>query len=55
MPTATPGSGTIQYERLGPADGRPSVFIHGSAMGGSLCSALTERLSAVGFSCVAPT
>ena len=55
MPTATPGSGTIQYERSGPADGRPSVFIHGYAMGGSLCSALTERLSAAGFSCVAPT
>jgi pimeloyl-ACP methyl ester carboxylesterase len=55
MPAVALSSGTIHYEKSGPADGLPVVFIHGYAMGGSLWRALTERLSARGFSCLAPT
>jgi pimeloyl-ACP methyl ester carboxylesterase len=55
MTAVTLNSGTIHYEKSGPADGRPVVFVHGYAMGGSLWRALTERLSARGFSCLAPT
>jgi pimeloyl-ACP methyl ester carboxylesterase len=46
---------TIHYERTGPANGRPVVFVHGYAMGASLWRPLSERLAARGFSCVAPT
>jgi pimeloyl-ACP methyl ester carboxylesterase len=55
MPTVTLNAGTIHYEKSGPTDGRPVVFVHGYAMGGSLWRALTERLAARGFSCIAPT
>ena len=55
MPSVTLKAGTIQYEKSGPADGRPVVFIHGYAMGGSLWRPLGERLSARGLSCLAPT
>jgi pimeloyl-ACP methyl ester carboxylesterase len=55
MPTVTLNAGTIHYEKSGPANGRPVVFVHGYAMGGSLWRALTERLGGRGFSCIAPT
>jgi pimeloyl-ACP methyl ester carboxylesterase len=48
-------AGTIHYEKSGPADGRPVVFIHGYAMGNSLWGPVSERLAARGFSCIAPT
>ena len=51
MPTVTLNAGTIHYEKSGPADGRPVVFVHGYAMGGSLWRPLTERLAGRGFSC----
>jgi pimeloyl-ACP methyl ester carboxylesterase len=46
---------TIHYEEQGPADGRPVVFVHGYAMGGSLGRGLGERLAAAGLRCIAPT
>ena len=55
MPAVTLNAGTIHYETAGPPDGRPVVFIHGYSMGSSLWRALSERLAARGFSCVAPT
>jgi pimeloyl-ACP methyl ester carboxylesterase len=48
-------STTIHYEEQGPADGRPVVFVHGYAMGGSLWRALGERLAPAGLRCIAPT
>jgi pimeloyl-ACP methyl ester carboxylesterase len=48
-------AGKIHYDRSGPADGRTIVFVHGYAMGRSLWRPLTERLSARGFDCLAPT
>jgi pimeloyl-ACP methyl ester carboxylesterase len=55
MPTVALPMGNIHYEKVGPDDGRPVVFIHGYAMGASLWRPVTERLAADGFSCVAPT
>jgi pimeloyl-ACP methyl ester carboxylesterase len=55
MPTVTLNAGTIHYEKSGPTDGRPVVFVHGYGMGGSLWRGLTERLAGRGFSCIAPT
>jgi pimeloyl-ACP methyl ester carboxylesterase len=55
MPTVTLSAGNINYEKSGPTDGRPVVFVHGYAMGGSLWRGLTERLASRGFSCIAPT
>lgn len=55
MPAVTLRAGTIHYRQTGPAQGRPVMFIHGYAMGGSLWSGLSERLSHRGFNCVAPT
>jgi pimeloyl-ACP methyl ester carboxylesterase len=55
MPVVALNTGTIHYEKSGPPDGRPVVFIHGYAMGCSLWRPLTERLAARGFLCVAPT
>jgi len=51
----TLNAGTIHYEKSGPADGRPVVFVHGFAMGSSLWRPLTERLAARGLQCIAPT
>jgi pimeloyl-ACP methyl ester carboxylesterase len=48
-------AGRIHYDLLGPADGRPVVFIHGYAMGRSLWRPVAERLAARGFYCLAPT
>jgi pimeloyl-ACP methyl ester carboxylesterase len=55
MPAVTLNSGTLHYEKSGPEDGRPLLFVHGYAMGGSLWRGLSERLSAEGFACIAPT
>ena len=55
MPAVTLNAGTIHYEKAGPPDGRPIVFIHGYSMGASLWRPLSERLAARGFSCLAPT
>jgi pimeloyl-ACP methyl ester carboxylesterase len=55
VPTALLTLGSVHYEKTGPDSGRPVVFIHGYAMGGSLWRPLTDRLAAGGFSCVAPT
>lgn len=55
MPDVTLNAGTIHYEKAGPADGRPVVFIHGYAMGASLWRPLSDRLAARGFCCLAPT
>ncbi len=55
MPAVTLDAGTIHYEKEGPVDGRPVVFIHGYSMGSSLWRGLSERLAARGFSCLAPT
>jgi pimeloyl-ACP methyl ester carboxylesterase len=55
MSTIKLDSATIHYEQQGPADGRPVVFVHGYAMGGSLWRGLSERLAAAGLRCIAPT
>jgi pimeloyl-ACP methyl ester carboxylesterase len=55
MPSVTLSSGAIHYERSGPTDGRAVVLVHGYAMGSSLWQPLSERLSAHGLSCLAPT
>ena len=55
MPSITVNAGTIHYEKTGPADGRPVVFVHGYSMASSLWRPLSERLAARGFSCLAPT
>jgi len=55
MPAVTLDAGTIHYEAVGPAHGRPVVFIHGYAMGSSLWRPLSERLAARGLWCLAPT
>src|ERR1700722_6020099 len=54
MPSVTLNSGTIHYEKSGPSDGQPLVFVHGYMMGASLWGALSERLSKRGFLCLAP-
>jgi pimeloyl-ACP methyl ester carboxylesterase len=55
MPSVTLNSGIIHYERTGPSDGRPLVFVHGYLMGASVWRPLVERLSMRGFLCIAPT
>jgi pimeloyl-ACP methyl ester carboxylesterase len=55
MPTVTLRNGTIDYEKVGPEDGRPVVFVHGYAMGRSLWGPLGQRLASRGFLCIAPT
>jgi pimeloyl-ACP methyl ester carboxylesterase len=55
MPTIPLTMGNVHYEKDGPDNGRPVVFIHGYAMGASLWRPVTERLAIDGFSTVAPT
>jgi pimeloyl-ACP methyl ester carboxylesterase len=55
MPSVTLSSGTINFEKSGPSDGRPVVFVHGYLMGASVWRPLSERLSERGFLCLAPT
>jgi pimeloyl-ACP methyl ester carboxylesterase len=55
MPAVTLSAGTIHYEKSGPDEGRPIVFIHGYTMASSLWRPLTERLAGWGSLCLAPT
>lgn len=55
MPDAKLSTGTIHYEKSGPATGRPVVFVHGYMMSSSLWGPLTERLAESQFACYAPT
>jgi len=55
MPAVELSAGAIHYEKSGPPDGRPVVFVHGYAMGHALWRPLSERLAARGFLCLAPT
>jgi pimeloyl-ACP methyl ester carboxylesterase len=55
VPAVSLDIGTVHYEKSGPEDGRPLVFVHGYAMGRSLWRPLSERLVARGFACIAPT
>jgi pimeloyl-ACP methyl ester carboxylesterase len=55
MSRVTLSGGTIVYEKSGPSDGRPIVFVHGYMMDASVWRPLVERLSKRGFLCLAPT
>jgi pimeloyl-ACP methyl ester carboxylesterase len=55
MHTVDLSGGTIHYETAGPSTGRPVVFVHGYAMGGSLWRPLSARLAAHGLRCIVPT
>ncbi|WP_432246414.1 alpha/beta fold hydrolase [Mycolicibacterium sp. ELW1] len=55
MHTVELSGGTIHYETAGPPTGRPLVFIHGYAMGGSLWRPLSARLARHGLRCIVPT
>jgi pimeloyl-ACP methyl ester carboxylesterase len=55
MPTVDLDDVTIRYESVGPDTGRPVVFVHGYAMGGSLWGELSTRLARRGLRCLAPT
>jgi pimeloyl-ACP methyl ester carboxylesterase len=55
MPAVTLSAGTVHYEKSGPAEGRPIVFIHGYTMASSLWGPLVERLSGWGSRCLSPT
>lgn len=55
MHTVDLSGGTIHYETAGPSTGRPVVFVHGYAMGGSLWRPLSTRLARHGLRCIIPT
>lgn len=55
MHTVELSGGTIHYETAGPPTGRPVVFVHGYAMGGSLWRPLSARLARTGLRCIVPT
>jgi pimeloyl-ACP methyl ester carboxylesterase len=55
MPVATTRTADIHYESRGPDSGRPVVFVHGYAMGGSLWEPLAAHLAEQGFRCLLPT
>jgi pimeloyl-ACP methyl ester carboxylesterase len=55
MPTVALPQGTIHYEEVGPADGRPVVCVHGYLMAGDLWAPLAERLAARGLRVFTPT
>ncbi|GAY18186.1 alpha/beta fold hydrolase [Mycobacterium sp. shizuoka-1] len=55
MDTVELSGGTIHYETAGPMTGRPVVFIHGYAMGGSLWRPLSAKLASHGLRCIVPT
>ncbi|WP_445167352.1 alpha/beta fold hydrolase [Mycolicibacterium sp. Dal123E01] len=55
MDTVDLNGGTIHYETAGPETGRPVVFVHGYAMGGSLWRPLSARLARHGLRCIVPT
>ena len=45
----------IEFDEIGPRDGRPIVFVHGYLTGGELWRPLAERLAAAGHRCLMPT
>lgn len=47
--------GTIHYEQVGPAAGRPVVCVHGFVMAGDLWALLAERLAGEGLRVIMPT
>ena len=55
MATIALSDGTIHYDEVGPADGRPIVFVHGYLMGRELWAGLAERLATRGLRAIAPT
>lgn len=55
MPIAALSTANIHYESRGPEGGRPVVFVHGYAMGGSLWEPLAARLADHGLRCLTPT
>lgn len=55
MPTIDTSAGTLHYEAMGPAGGRPVVFVHGFMMGGQLWREVGTRLAGRGLRCIAPT
>ena len=55
MSTIELDAGTIQYEAIGPEDGRPVVFVHGYLMGGQVWRQVSQRLAGLGLWCIAPT
>jgi len=55
MPTVDLDHTTLHYSETGPDTGRPVVFVHGYAMGGSLWGPLATRLAQRGLRCLAPT
>ena len=48
-------AGTIHFRAVGPADGRPVVFVHGFLVDNGLWSDVPERLAGEGFRAFAPT
>jgi pimeloyl-ACP methyl ester carboxylesterase len=54
MATVELEMGRIHYEEAGPPDGQPVVCVSGFIMGGSLWSALAERLAPRGFRVLMP-
>ncbi len=48
-------AGTVHYREVGPADGRPVVFVHGFLVDGTLWADVPDRLAARGLRCLVPT
>ncbi len=48
-------AGTVHYREVGPADGRPVVFVHGFLVDGTVWGDVPDRLAAGGLRCLVPT
>ncbi len=48
-------AGRIHYREVGPADGRPVVFVHGFLVDGTLWADVPDRLAERGLRCLVPT
>jgi pimeloyl-ACP methyl ester carboxylesterase len=55
MPAVQLPQGTIHYQEVGPADGRPIVCVHGYLMAGDLWAEVGTRLAAHGLRVLMPT
>ena len=55
MTTVELTQGTIHYDEVGPADGRPVLCVHGFLMGRELWAGLAERLASRGLRVLSPT